>query len=263
MKYEIDIVLSVIPAVIAIVAVFMLTARYYKFRQRHHLFLLIIFILLAFTFTFSFVYNTGSFSTVALLFPLRQPVNLLLVPFSSFYGYILFLGVRIPLRKMIIHVLPALFVFISFIPFWFLQPELQNSYLSLGLDNYLDNKILHNTELLRKVSIIFIFNFQFIVYNTYIIIKFRKFDMQSNITLQSHPGAGLMSVILLFVSSLYVMINNALNLGVPVNMNSRIFFNSAAIVVLLAFFISGYKRKTCFAREKVPELDYTDDTDNE
>ncbi|MPM30460.1 hypothetical protein SDC9_77010 [bioreactor metagenome] len=262
-EYYFNPILSLIPVLIAVFAAVLLLVRYYNFKQRHHLFLFIVFLLLAYTYAFSLAYSTKNYSIIALLFPFRQPVNLLLIPFSSFYGYILFLGVRIPLRKMIIHVLPALFVFIGFIPFWFLQPELQTSYLSLGLSSDMENTILHNTELLRKVSVYFIFNFQFVVYNAYIIYKFRKFDKQSPVTLHSHPGAGSVSVILLFVSFLFVMINNALVLGIAFNINSRIFFNSASIVILLAFFISGYKSRQCIAKWEIQDIENDEPIDDD
>ncbi len=262
MLFSIDYIFTVLPVIISLLAAILLFFRYKKYKQTHHIFLCLFFVLLCFSYLSSFFISLKKLSLTTSVFPLRQSVNLLLIPFYSFCGYSLFLGVDIPRKKVITHALPAIFVFIGFIPFWFLSDNIQESYFLSDLKNTFDNSILYNTDILRKISINVLFNSQLIFYHIYIIPKFRKFDAKSPVTLHRHPGTGVVSVILLFTTFLLVLINYALILGVYSNINSRLFFNIMSVIILSALFISIYQKKQSIAKQEIADTDdYMFDTE--
>lgn len=251
----IDLALSFLPIVISLSAFILLTKRYFELKQSHHFLLLLVFGLLSITYLYFFIFCIKLNSVASILFPMRQPVSLMLVPFSSFFGLALFLGQSLPFRKLLIHALPALFVFIGFIPFWFLTPGLQDAYLSGALQNNTDNLIVLNIDTLRKTSIYVLFNTQLILYNIYIVLKFRNYDKSSNVTLHSHPNVATIAIILVLFTFLLVLINNAYVLGVSVYSASRIFFNCTSVIILTMVFLAGYMKKQPIACEKLSEND--------
>jgi len=250
-----DLALSVLPIVISLAAFILLTKRYLEFKQSHHFFLLIVFGLLAITYFFFFIYCIKLNSVASILFPLRQPVSLLLIPFSSFFGFALFLGYTASFRKLLIHTLPALFVFIGFIPFWFLTPEFQVAYLSGAIQGNTDNLIVLNIDTLRMTSIYVLFNTQLILYNIFIVLKFRNYDKSSTVTLYSHQNVATIAIILVLFTFLLVLINNAYILGVSIYYASRIFFNCASAIILTMVFLAGYLKKQPIASEKFTDND--------
>ncbi|HBG69532.1 MAG: hypothetical protein A2W93_13465 [Bacteroidetes bacterium GWF2_43_63] len=253
-----DLALSVLPLAISFSAFILLLKRYFQLKQLHHLCLFIVFGLLTFTYLYFFIFCIKLNSVATILFPLRQPVSLLLIPFSSCFGFALFLGASVPFRKVFIHLLPALFVFICFIPFWFLTPALQVEYLSGALPDNFDNMIVRNTDTLRLTSIYVLFNAQLVLYNIYLVLKFRNYDKKSPVSLHAHHDAGTIAIILVLFTFLLVLINNAYVLGVSMYLGSRIFFNSTSAVILLMVFLAGYLKKQSLASEKLPGIDEED-----
>jgi len=257
-----DLILSIAPLLLIITSMILLLIRYIKMKQPFHLYLFFVFFILSFNYLIIILFCLQMEDVAAYLFPLKQPVNLLLIPFSSFYGYIIFLGEEIPLRKMIPHTLPALFVFICFIPFWFLTPELQVAFLGNDFTELNSNLIIHNTIILRLVSIYVFFNAQLVIYNIIAIRRFVRFDKTHDTRLHAHSGAGSLAIILVLFTFLLVLINNAYFLGVSKDINSRVFFNVISVLILSAVFITGYTRKQCIACEDL-EISSTDSLETE
>ncbi|KAF5030577.1 hypothetical protein DSECCO2_636700 [anaerobic digester metagenome] len=242
-------ILSIAPLFVIITSMVLLLIRFLRLKQRFHFFLFLVFLILSFNYLFIVVFCLQMYDTAAFLFPLKQPVNLLLIPFSSVYGYIIFLGDDVPLRKMIPHTLPALFVFICFIPFWFLTKEIQVAFLEGEFVELTKNPIIHNTIVLRLVSIYVIFNAQLIIYNVIMIRRFIQFEKKQEVQLHAHRGAGSLAIVLVFFTFLLVLINNAYFLGVSKDNNSSVFFNVVSVLVLTLVFITGYSKKRCIASE--------------
>jgi len=222
----------------------LLIIRHHKFKQNHHFYLMIVFGLLTFSYLFSFLYCQKIFGIATILFPLRQPVNLLLVPFSAIFGYYLFVNNHDRQKRLYLHSIPAILVFIGFLPFWFLSPDIQKDYLTVAITDYDKNPTLEKIELLRQISIYVIFNVQLLVYNVVLVLKFIKFDKENAAHLHSYPGAPETAINLVFYMFLLVLINNAFFLGVSVFASSRIFFNITSVAVLIMLFVTGYTRKS-------------------
>lgn len=244
-----DLILSIAPLFVIIASMILLLTRYLRLKQRFHLFLLFVFFILSFNYLIILLFCLQMQDEAAFLFPLKQPFNLLLIPFSSVYGYIIFLGDEIPLRKMLFHMLPALFVFLCFIPFWFLPKELQVAFLQNDFVELNNNPIIHNTIILRLVSIYVIFNVQLVMYNVIMIRRFIHFEKKHGEPLHAHKGAGSLAIVLVLFTFLLVLINNAYFLGVSKDTNSNVFFNVVSVLVLTLVFITGYSKKRCIAIE--------------
>ncbi len=239
-----DQILSLLPVLISLAAMILLLVRYQKLNQNHHYFLMIVFGLLTFSYLYSFIYCQKMYGEAAILFPLRQPVNLLLVPFSSIFGYYLFVNDSNRQKHIYLHAIPAILVFIGFLPFWFLSPDVQTDYLSVSITDYDKYPTLEKIELLRQISIYAIFNVQLLVYNIVLILKFIKFDKTHASHVHSYPGGPETAINLVFYTFLLVLINNAYFLGVSVLISSRIFFNIISAAILIMLFVTGYTRKS-------------------
>lgn len=251
---QFDQIISIMPLLISVVAIVMLLQRYLLLRKIHHLFLLLVFVLLAFSYLYIWLFCQTEYEIIAWLFPLRQPVKMLLIPACYFFMVSTFLGNKMHTGIAMLHILPAIFVFVGFIPFWFVPQEIQLGYLSQEYTNTTNNSVITNVQILRLVSVFIIFNAMLLVYSLLAIREFNQYKKTHAHSLFLIKGTSTFTVTLVFLTLLLVLVDNAYFLGISKMQNSRIMFSLLSTVILLLIFIYGYFRKECISFETIETM---------
>ncbi len=241
---------SVVPLIIAGAAIIILLIRYFLLRQIHHFFLMLVFVLLSFSYIYIWLFCQQEYETITWLFPLRQPVKILLIPACYFYIAATFFGRKLNCGITLLHILPSLFIFLGFIPFWFVSPEVQINYLSTDYQNITHNPIIENVQILRLLTVFIIFNAMLIAYTWLAIHEIKKYKKTNNVLLFSLKGSNTFSIILVFLGLLLVLFDNAYFLGITKTPVSEIVFSILSSVLLMLIFIHGYMQKECITCKK-------------
>lgn len=242
------------PLLICAVALILLAVRYLRLSKLHHLFLWVAFLLLAFSYLYTYLFCTSDYQAIVWLFPLRQPVKLLLIPMSYLYMLSAFLGKRNGHGSILIHFIPSVFIFVGFIPFWFVSPDIQLNYVAHDYTNETNNFVIQNIQILRIVSVFGVFNLMLLIYAWLSVLEFRYYQKTHNISLFSKSGSETLSITLVFFTLLLVLVDNAYFLGISEMANSRILFNVLSSLILILVLFNGFNRKKCIVCEKPASL---------
>lgn len=249
-----DKITSLMPLLICALAIILLSARYLQLTKLHHLYLLFAFILLGFSYLYTYLFCSKEYQAIAWLFPLRQPVKFLLIPLSYLYMISAFLGKRNTYGSILIHFVPAIFIFVGFIPFWFVSPDIQLNYVAHDYTNETNNFVIQNIQILRIVSVFGVFNLMLLIYAWMSVLEFRKYQKTHTVSLFSKSGSETLSITLVFFTLLLVLVDNAYFLGISQMANSRILFNVMSSLILVLVFFNGFNRKKCIVCEKQASL---------
>lgn len=251
---QFDQITSIMPLLISVVAIVMLLLRYLQLRKIHHLFLFLVFVLLAFSYLYIWLFCQTEFKIISWLFPLRQPVKMLLISACYFFMVSTFLGNKMQAGNAMLHILPAIFVFVGFIPFWFVPQEIQLGYLSQDYSNATNNSVIANVQTLRLVCVFIIFNAMLIIYSLLAIREFGHYKKTHAHSLFLIKGTSTFTVTLVCLTLLLVLVDNAYFLGISQMRNSRIMFSLLSSVIILLIFIYGYFRKESISFETIETM---------
>ncbi|KAF5041666.1 hypothetical protein DSECCO2_520620 [anaerobic digester metagenome] len=219
-------------------------------KSEQHKYLFHLFNILLFTFLAIFLYNKQAWVIISYFFVMTMPINLLLFPVFYFFIYSLINRRAIDAKTKMWHLLPSFIVFVLFLPFLICSDKTRVDFVTLQLLDNHSHPIIEYITILRKVSLLGLFNLQFLFYFILILItisgrKVRKTQFYVHTKISDN-----IILSLVFFTLLMVLINYSYYLGVQAILSSRIMFNVISSILILVLFLWGYYQKPIYTMLK-------------